>query len=175
MVHGSDLFTALAEVRDGAVQCFASRHYQHAMRQGAAIRACTTAQATVHVNHCKIINRCTPHSCGSHSLPAVLRCGCQATAVTLDGVRREGDCVRRSFGWADSMASNSWDYRGQVSGFLSSFSWSCTNIANGNECAGNLEQLHNNVHNTIGGDMATLSTAGWDPLFWWVAACYHVT
>jgi hypothetical protein len=97
---------------------------------------------------------------------------CQATAITLAGVRRQGECITRSFGWADSMASNSWEYSGQVSGFLSSFSWSCTNIGNGNDCAGNLEQLHNNVHNTIGGDMATLSTAGWDPLFWWVLGMY---
>jgi hypothetical protein len=66
------------------------------------------------------------------------------------------------------MASSAWQYSSQVSAFLSSFSWACTNLRDGNECAGNLEQLHNNVHNTIGGDMATVSAAGWDPLFWCV-------
>ncbi|KAF8056830.1 sdr42e1 [Scenedesmus sp. PABB004] len=98
----------------------------------------------------------------------------RAPAATGRGSKSVGDCVSRDFGWDSGVSSQAAAFGGQVSAFLSSWSWSCTNLGGRGGCAGNLELcgararrgFHNNVHNSVGGDMATLSLAGWDPLFW---------
>lgn len=98
-------------------------------------------------------------------LSLCLYCHCQATAVTPRGTTSPGTCTSRGFNWLDAMSRSAWDFSNQAAGFLASGSWSCT-YGGTRGCAGNLERLHNNVHNTVGGDMSTLSKAGWDPVFW---------
>jgi hypothetical protein len=65
------------------------------------------------------------------------------------------------------MANQAGSFASDSQGFIFS-SWACSNLGQGGGCSGNLEQFHNNVHNTVGGtngDMATLAFAPWDSIF----------
>lgn len=95
----------------------------------------------------------------------------QATAVLAETTRSPGNCMNRDNRWVSAIESTRFDLGGQVAGFLASGTWECTNIGGRGGCDGNLEMYHNDVHNTVDGDMATLTLASWDPLFWYGMPC----
>eukprot|EP00883_Tetradesmus_obliquus_P008134 jgi/Sobl393_1/18821/SZX79129.1 len=80
--------------------------------------------------------------------------------------RMPGESISRDYNWVAAINSEAAALRSQSASFLFSNDWSCTNLGGRGGCTGNMEMIHNNVHNTIGGDMSTLSAAAWDPLFW---------
>ncbi|KAF6257358.1 common central domain of tyrosinase-domain-containing protein [Scenedesmus sp. NREL 46B-D3] len=81
----------------------------------------------------------------------------------------------RDVDWPAAVARASRSRATQMVAFVASQDWNCTYMPwvgssqQSNGCAGNLEQMHNIIHETIGGltgEMAILKYGGFDPLFW---------
>lgn len=82
--------------------------------------------------------------------------------------REAGSTLRRSRTWASAMSNSAGQFGRQLASFVRSNTWRCT-YTNQRTCFGNLEQVHNDIHNILGGtsgEMATILYAGFDPLFW---------
>lgn len=91
----------------------------------------------------------------------------QYVASTGTG-RQAGAILKRARNWASAMSNSAGQFGRQLSSFVRSGTWRCT-YTNSRTCFGNLEQVHNDIHNILGGtggEMATILYAGFDPLFW---------
>eukprot|EP00775_Hariotina_reticulata_P009193 gene9193-9359_t len=76
--------------------------------------------------------------------------------------------ISRAYDWAGAIARSASSSSNMVANFVRSYSWGCT-YTSSQRCAGNLEGVHNNIHNYVGGstgEMATVRYAGFDPIFW---------